>query len=69
MSKPDLTAPSDPALAPGAARCPGPSMQDILNADGDNPPVAMREQAYTFLGDDDLPFARYTDPAFHDLEM
>jgi phenylpropionate dioxygenase-like ring-hydroxylating dioxygenase large terminal subunit len=44
-------------------------MQDILDADGDNPPAAMREQAYTFLGDKDLPFARYTDPAFHDLEM
>lgn len=67
--KPDLAAPSDPALAPGEARCPGPSMQDILDTDGDNPPPAMREQAYTFLGDEDLPFARYTDPAFHDLEM
>ncbi|MFL0671582.1 MAG: aromatic ring-hydroxylating dioxygenase subunit alpha [Erythrobacter sp.] len=67
--KPDLTAPSDPALAPGEARCPGPSMQDILDADGDNPPAAMREQAYTFLGNKDLPFARYNDPAFHDLEM
>jgi phenylpropionate dioxygenase-like ring-hydroxylating dioxygenase large terminal subunit len=69
MSKPDLTAPGDPSLAPGEARCPGPSMQDILDADGDNPPAAMREQSYTFLGDKDLPFARYTDPAFHDLEM
>ena len=29
----------------------------------------MREEAYTFLGDKDVPFARYTDPAFHDLEM
>lgn len=69
MSRPDLTAPADPSLAPGEARCPGPSMQDILDADGDSPPAAMREQAYTFLGDADLPFARYTDPAFHDLEM
>ena len=33
MSKPDLTLPADPALAPGEARCPGPSMQDILDAD------------------------------------
>ncbi len=69
MSRPDLTAPSDPALAPGEARCPGPSMQDILDADGDNPPAAMRAQSYTFLGDEDLPLARYTDPAFHELEM
>ena len=45
MSKHDLTAPADPSLAPGEARCPGPSMQDILDADGDNPPAAMREQA------------------------
>lgn len=67
--KPDLTAPADPALAPGEARCPGPSMQDILDADGDHPPAAMRQQAYTFLGDADLPFARYTDPAFHNAEM
>jgi hypothetical protein len=44
-------------------------MQDILDADGDNPPAAMREQAYEFLGDADLPFARYNDPAFHELEM
>jgi len=56
VSKPDLTAPSNPALAPGEARCPGPSMQDILDADGDTPPAAMRQQAYTFLGDADLPF-------------
>lgn len=69
MTRPDLTAPSDPALAPGEARCPGLSMQDILDADGDNAPAAMREEAYTFLGDKDVPFARYTDPAFHDLEM
>lgn len=69
MSRPDLTAPADPAFAPGEARCPGPSMQDILDADGDNPPAAMREQSYTFLGDADLPFARYTDPSFHALEM
>jgi phenylpropionate dioxygenase-like ring-hydroxylating dioxygenase large terminal subunit len=69
LSRPDLTAPADPSLAPGEARCPGPSMQDILDADGDNPPAAMREQAYAFLGDEDLPFARYTDPAFHAAEM
>jgi len=69
MTRPDLTAPSDPTLAPGEARCPGLSMQDILDADGDNAPAAMREEAYTFLGDKDVPFARYTDPAFHDLEM
>jgi hypothetical protein len=43
--RPNLTAPSDPARAPGEARCPGPSMQVILDADGDDPPAAMREQA------------------------
>jgi len=54
----DLTKPSDPALAPGEARCPGPSMQDIMDADGDQPPAAMRTEQYEFLGDDDLDLSR-----------
>jgi phenylpropionate dioxygenase-like ring-hydroxylating dioxygenase large terminal subunit len=69
MSRPDLTAPSDPALAPGEARCPGSSMQDILDADGDNPPVAMRFEQYRFLGNADLPFDRYHDPVFFEREL
>jgi phenylpropionate dioxygenase-like ring-hydroxylating dioxygenase large terminal subunit len=65
----DLTKPSDPALAPGEARCPGPSMQDIMAADGDQPPAAMRTEQYEFLGDDDLDLSRYTDQAFYNREI
>ena len=65
----DLTKPSDPDLAPGEARCPGPSMQDIMDADGDNPPPAMRTEQYEFLGDEDISFDRYIDPAVHEREI
>jgi len=65
----DLTKASDPQLAPGEARCPGPSMQDIMDADGDNPPAAMRSEQYEFLGDEDISFDRYIDPEVHDREI
>jgi phenylpropionate dioxygenase-like ring-hydroxylating dioxygenase large terminal subunit len=44
-------------------------MQDILDADGDNPPAAMRVEQYNFLGNADLPFDRYHDPAFLEREL
>lgn len=65
----DLTKPSDPALAPGEARCPGPSMQDIMDADGDCPPKAMRTEQYEFLGDGDIQLSRYTDQEFYEREI
>ena len=65
----DLTKPSDPGLAPGQARCPGPSMQDIMDADGDNPPVAMRSEQYEFLGDEDISFDRYISTDIYDREI
>jgi phenylpropionate dioxygenase-like ring-hydroxylating dioxygenase large terminal subunit len=55
----DQTKPSDPALPPGAARCPGPSYQDILDADADVVPPAMRLQQYEYLGSADIGFERY----------
>ena len=56
--KSDLTLPGDPNLAPGAARCPGPSPQEIIDRDGDTVPPALRAQRYEFLGDADLPYQR-----------
>ncbi|MBI1178988.1 MAG: Rieske 2Fe-2S domain-containing protein [Alphaproteobacteria bacterium] len=55
-------------LKPGEARCFGPSVQDILERDGDAP-AYLREQSYRYLGSDDLSADRYTSRAFHDLEM
>ena len=57
------------ALAPGEARCPGPSTKDLILGDGWPTPPALTAESYTFLGDQDLPFERYTSPAFFDLEM
>ncbi len=65
----DLTKPSDPNLAPGEARCPGPSMQDIMDADGDHPPAAMRTEQYEFLGDEDIGFDRYISEDFARREI
>ena len=65
----DIYAPAGDDLAPGAARCPGPSPQDVLDQDGDTPPAALRAEAYEYLGDEDIPLERYTSQAFYDLEV
>jgi phenylpropionate dioxygenase-like ring-hydroxylating dioxygenase large terminal subunit len=65
----DMSQPADPRLAPGDARCPGPSTRDIILRDPVRAPAAILEQSYAFLGDADLPFARYTSPAFHQAEV
>ena len=64
----DLTEPSDPDLAPGEARCPGPSPQDIIARDG-GAPAPLTQSSYEFLGDADISYERYTSQAFFDLEM
>lgn len=53
------------------ARCPGDSVQDVLRADGDieRQPEAYRSESYRFLGDADIPFARFTSPEFFQAEM
>ncbi|MGK0224298.1 MAG: phenylpropionate dioxygenase-like ring-hydroxylating dioxygenase large terminal subunit [Limisphaerales bacterium] len=65
----DIYAKSDPTLEAGAARCPGPSAQDIIARDSGDTPAALRSEAYHFLGDGDLSIERYTSQAFYDLEM
>lgn len=56
-------------LAPGMARCPGPSTRDIIFADNDAPPAVLTAESYTFRGDADIGFDRYTSPEFFDSEM
>ena len=65
----DLTKPSDPALAPGEARCPGPSTRDIIASDGDQVPPPLLEESYQFLGDADIAFKRYTSEDLYDQEI
>jgi phenylpropionate dioxygenase-like ring-hydroxylating dioxygenase large terminal subunit len=65
----DLSAPADPRLAPGAARCPGPSTREIIERDPVRAPAPITEERYAFLGDADVPFARYTSKAFFENEI
>ena len=65
----DLTAPGDPQLAPGDARCPGPSTRELIAADDITPPDPLLEDNYEFLGDGDIPFVRYTSTSFYQAEF
>ncbi len=65
----DLTRPAAAGLAPGEARCPGPSTRDIILQDADGAPPPITAESYEFLGDADIPFARYTSQAFYDVEI
>ncbi|MEL7129315.1 MAG: aromatic ring-hydroxylating dioxygenase subunit alpha [Pseudomonadota bacterium] len=52
------------------ARCPGPATRDIILKDPGPPaPAVITEECYDFLGDEDLSYDVYTDPAIHQQEM
>lgn len=51
------------------ARSPGPSVQDYFDKDPFPPPAVLRETSTVDLGTDDVPTARYTSQAWHDLEV
>jgi phenylpropionate dioxygenase-like ring-hydroxylating dioxygenase large terminal subunit len=54
---------------PGEARCPGVSVQDLLDKDSRAVPAYLREQSYEFIGDEDIPFERYTSKDYFDKEV
>lgn len=55
---------------PGAARCPhAPSTQDIIHRDGRPVPPVLAMESPRFLGDEDIPYERYTSPTFFQQEM
>ena len=60
---------SEKFLKPGEARCPGVSVQDLLDQDSRPVPVYLREQSYEFLGDEDIPYERYTSKDYFDKEV
>lgn len=55
-------------LSPGEAREIGPTLRDQLLADPTPPPAALLEESYTFLGDEDIPYAVYTSPEYAQAE-
>jgi nitrite reductase/ring-hydroxylating ferredoxin subunit len=47
----------------------GPSTQDVIHRDGRAVPPAFEETSPVFLGNEDIPFNRYTSQAYFNLEM
>ena len=64
-----LSTPGDTSLDPGEARCPGPSVQDVLTKENSAVDPGLTDERYEFLGDEDLPFSRYTSQEMYDLEI
>jgi phenylpropionate dioxygenase-like ring-hydroxylating dioxygenase large terminal subunit len=56
-------------MKPGEARCPGPSTRDLILRDGWKVPDELVAESYEFLGDQDIPYDRYTSQAFFDAEI
>ncbi len=56
-------------IQPGDARCPGPSTRDIILDDPTPTPPAITDERYEFLGDSDVSYAAYLDPAYHKAEV
>ena len=56
-------------MKPGEARCPGhPSTKDLIKNDKGGAPKPLLEESYKFLGDEDIPFERYTSESFAKAE-
>ncbi|WP_150302656.1 aromatic ring-hydroxylating oxygenase subunit alpha [Pseudomonas saliphila] len=59
----------DMGLAPGEARCPGRTVQEIIASDLNQAPAILKEERYRYAGSDDIAFSRYTSPDFFAKEM
>lgn len=56
-------------LQPGEARCPGPSVQDIIASDARPAPQVLRETCYEFMGEENISFHGYISPAVVEQEF
>jgi hypothetical protein len=56
-------------LSPGRARCPGPSVQEIIRGDEHPAPAVLAHEHDAFLGADDIPVSRHTSPEFFKREI
>jgi len=52
-----------------AKASPEPSAQEILRSINESVPPPLDQESYEFLGNEDIPYERYTSQAFFDLEM
>ena len=52
-------------IKPGEARCPGhPTTKELIKNDKGGAPKALLEESYQFIGDEDIPYERYTSEDF-----
>lgn len=65
----DITQPGDLSLEPGQARNPGRSHQQVIRQESSGNDPGLTAEHYEFLGDEDLPFSRYTSQEFYDREI
>ena len=65
----DITQPGDLSLSPGEARNPGRRHRDVLTTESSANDPGLTAESYEFMGDEDVPFSRYTSQAFYDLEI
>ena len=56
-------------IAPGEARCPAITTQEIVARDKVKPPAWVTEESYKFLGSEDVSSERYTSKAYQDEEF
>jgi phenylpropionate dioxygenase-like ring-hydroxylating dioxygenase large terminal subunit len=56
-------------LAPGAARCSAPSVQEIIRGDALPAPPVIAHERYQYLGSEDIDFARYYAPEIFEQEI
>lgn len=61
--------PRDDGRAYGEARCPAPSVQQIVRDDPHLPPEVLAQESYTYLGSDDVDYERYYKQEFFDREL
>ncbi len=61
--------PGAQSLAPGDARCPGPSVQDIIEHDAHKAPPVLAHTSYEYLGSGDIGYERYYSQDFFDREI
>lgn len=64
-----LVRPGDLTLAPGEARAPGITVQEVLAGENSRHDPGLTSVRYEFQGDQDLPFSRYTSKAFYEREI
>lgn len=57
------------SLKPGEARCPAPSVQEIIRGDLYKAPAVLAQEHYEYLGSADVDYSRYYSQEFFDREI